>query len=88
MFLKHSRLHILSVQMAPKVCDPYEQTLLLYSYFLLGVTRKQLGLTFLGETRQDLVSVIGDICLEIEGVDRKVRAIFLDEISSGSGWLI
>ena len=41
----------------------------------VGVTRKQLGLTFLGETRQDFVSVIGDVCLEVNGIDRKVGAI-------------
>ena len=41
---------------------------------LVGVTRKQLGLTFLGETKQEFSSVVGDICLEVEGLDRKVRA--------------
>ena len=57
--------------------------------FLLGVSRKQLGLTFLGETKQDFACVIGDICLEIEGVDRKVRTTpclhveqFIETISS------
>ena len=45
------------------------------SQFLLGVTRKELGLTFLGETKHDFSSVVGEICVEIEGVDRKVLTI-------------
>ncbi|KAF8547273.1 hypothetical protein OG21DRAFT_942537 [Imleria badia] len=36
------------------------------------VTRKQLGLSFLCETKPDFWSVVGDICLDIEGVDRKI----------------
>ncbi|KAI6096480.1 FAD binding domain-containing protein [Pisolithus croceorrhizus] len=35
-----------------------------------GVTRKQLQLTFLGTTRQDDFLVLGDIRLEVEGLDR------------------
>ncbi|KAG2358919.1 FAD binding domain-containing protein [Suillus spraguei] len=35
-----------------------------------GVTRKQLGLTFLGETRNDIQVVIGDIRLKAAGLDR------------------
>ncbi|KAG2079204.1 hypothetical protein BDR04DRAFT_1112476 [Suillus decipiens] len=35
-----------------------------------GVTRKQLGLTFLGETRDDIRMVMGDICLKAAGLDR------------------
>jgi 2-polyprenyl-6-methoxyphenol hydroxylase-like FAD-dependent oxidoreductase len=35
-----------------------------------GVTRKQLGLTFLGETRNDFHAIVGDIRLEIKGLDR------------------
>ncbi|KAI6098041.1 FAD binding domain-containing protein [Pisolithus thermaeus] len=35
-----------------------------------GVTRKQLGLTFLGTTREDNFMVIGDIRLEAKGLDR------------------
>ncbi|KAI5982313.1 FAD binding domain-containing protein [Pisolithus albus] len=35
-----------------------------------GVTRKQLGLTFLGTTREDNFLVLGDIRLEVEGLDR------------------
>ena len=56
---------------------------------LPGVTRKQLGLSFLGETRQDFTSVIGDVCVEIEGLDRKVGStsflrnrLFFDNASS------
>ena len=46
---------------------------------LPGVTRKQLGLSFLGETTQDFTSAIGDVCLEIEGLDRKVSTMFFYE---------
>ncbi|KAI6008120.1 FAD binding domain-containing protein [Pisolithus orientalis] len=35
-----------------------------------GVTRKQLGLTFLGTTREDDFIVLGDIRLEAKGLDR------------------
>ncbi|KAI6108283.1 FAD binding domain-containing protein [Pisolithus sp. B1] len=35
-----------------------------------GITRKQLGLTFLGTTREDNFMVIGDIRLEANGLDR------------------
>ena len=41
-----------------------------------GVTRKQLGLTFLGETRQNLTLLVGDICFEMEGIDRTVCTLF------------
>ena len=37
-----------------------------------GVVRKQLGLTFLGETRDDTRIVTGDICLKGVGLDRVV----------------
>ena len=67
------------MQTVLKVCDLYEPTLFLHAmsffFFLLGVTRKQLGLTFLGETKQDIASLVGDICLEIEGIDRNVCTI-------------
>ncbi|OAX43063.1 hypothetical protein K503DRAFT_732282 [Rhizopogon vinicolor AM-OR11-026] len=36
-----------------------------------GVVRKQLGLTFLGETRDDTHIVIADICLKGAGLDRE-----------------
>ncbi|KIK12274.1 hypothetical protein PISMIDRAFT_689608 [Pisolithus microcarpus 441] len=35
-----------------------------------GVTRKQLGLSFLGTTREDDLMVLGDIHLETKGLDR------------------
>ncbi|KAI5982339.1 FAD binding domain-containing protein [Pisolithus albus] len=35
-----------------------------------GITRKQLGLTFLGTTREDNFMVIGDIRLDAKGLDR------------------
>ncbi|KAI5999461.1 FAD binding domain-containing protein [Pisolithus marmoratus] len=35
-----------------------------------GMTRKQLGLTFLGTTREDQFLVLGDIRLEAKGLDR------------------
>jgi hypothetical protein len=38
-----------------------------------GVVRKQLGLPFLGETRDDTRIVTGDICLTGVGLDREVR---------------
>lgn len=44
-------------------------------FFLVGVTRKQLGFTFLGDSKQEFSSVIGDICIQVEGIDREVRAL-------------
>ncbi|KAG9316191.1 hypothetical protein JVU11DRAFT_2216 [Chiua virens] len=44
-----------------------------FCFPLAGVTRKQPGLSFLGETRQEFASVVGDICIEIEGLNRNVR---------------
>jgi hypothetical protein len=41
-----------------------------------GVVRKQLGLTFLGETRDDIRIVTGDIRLKGVGLDRAVRRVF------------
>ncbi|KAI5982021.1 FAD-binding monooxygenase [Pisolithus marmoratus] len=35
-----------------------------------GVTRKQLGLSFLGTTREDIYMVLGDIRLDVKGLDR------------------
>jgi hypothetical protein len=40
-----------------------------------GVVRKQLGLTFLGETRDDIRLIMGDIRLHGVGLDRAVRPI-------------
>ena len=40
--------------------------------FPLGVCRKFLGLTFLGETRDEMTGVVGDICMEVDGLDRDV----------------
>lgn len=72
--LKLSRLHILLGWTVLEVCDLYEPTLLLQDpcLFFPGVTRKQLGLAFLGETVQDFSSLVGDVCLEVEGIDREV----------------
>jgi len=39
-----------------------------------GVVRKQLGLPFSGETRDDTRVVTGDVCLMGVGLDRKVRS--------------
>ncbi|KAG2153642.1 FAD binding domain-containing protein [Suillus bovinus] len=61
-----------------------------------GIVRKQLGLTFLGETRGDVRLVLGDICLNGVGLDRAYwhqfgtfeRGLFLrptDEIGE-DGW--
>ncbi|KAF9230311.1 FAD binding domain-containing protein [Melanogaster broomeanus] len=47
-----------------------------------GVTRKQLGLTFLGETRDDFRAIIGDVRLEIKGLDRDHWHFFGDRASS------
>ena len=40
--------------------------------FHLGVCRKFLGLTFLGETRDEMNSVVGDICMDVDGIGREV----------------
>ncbi|KAF9219598.1 hypothetical protein BS17DRAFT_804337 [Gyrodon lividus] len=47
-----------------------------------GVTRKQLGLTFLGETRGELRSIVGDIRLEVKGLDRDHWHFFGDKSAS------
>ncbi|KIJ19100.1 hypothetical protein PAXINDRAFT_166970 [Paxillus involutus ATCC 200175] len=47
-----------------------------------GVTRKQLGLTFLGETREDMHAIIGDIRLEVKGLDRDHWHFFGDKFAS------
>ncbi|EGN99603.1 hypothetical protein SERLA73DRAFT_72407 [Serpula lacrymans var. lacrymans S7.3] len=41
-----------------------------------GIVRKHLGLTFLGETREDMRIVTGDIYLAAKGVDREHRHVF------------
>jgi 2-polyprenyl-6-methoxyphenol hydroxylase-like FAD-dependent oxidoreductase len=54
------------------------------SFMHAGIVRKQLGLTFLGETRDDVRMVMGDIRLHGVGLDRAVRSIstyFLKECS-------
>ena len=40
--------------------------------YIVGVVRKGLGLSFLGETRDDIPIVTGDIRLTADGIDRKV----------------
>ncbi|KIK98566.1 hypothetical protein PAXRUDRAFT_133959 [Paxillus rubicundulus Ve08.2h10] len=47
-----------------------------------GVARKQLGLTFLGETREDMHLVTGDICLEVKGLDRDHWHFFGDKFAN------
>ncbi|KAG8213559.1 hypothetical protein J3R82DRAFT_10212 [Butyriboletus roseoflavus] len=54
-----------------ETCEVFEASYLIGADGARGLTRKELGLTFLGETRQDFSSVVGDICLEMEGIDRK-----------------
>ncbi|KAG9316190.1 hypothetical protein JVU11DRAFT_2214 [Chiua virens] len=53
-----------------EVSETFEASYVIGADGAKGITRKQLGLSFLGETRQDLVAVVGDICLENEGLDR------------------
>ncbi|KAF8707335.1 hypothetical protein AX14_013601 [Amanita brunnescens Koide BX004] len=50
-----------------------------------GVCRKQLGLTFLGET-SEMSSVVGDICLEVDGIDRE-HWHFVGNKNSDFAWL-
>ena len=38
----------------------------------VGICRKLLGSTFLGDTRDEMNSVVGDICMEVDGIDREV----------------
>ncbi|KAI9572352.1 FAD binding domain-containing protein [Boletus coccyginus] len=54
-----------------EISETFEASYLIGADGAKGVCRKQLGLTFLGETRQAFESVFGDICLEIEGLDRE-----------------
>ncbi|OAX39343.1 FAD/NAD(P)-binding domain-containing protein, partial [Rhizopogon vinicolor AM-OR11-026] len=42
-----------------------------------GVVRKQLGLTFQGETRDDFHMVTGDICLTCAGLNRVISPYFI-----------
>ncbi|KAF8659123.1 hypothetical protein AX14_007657, partial [Amanita brunnescens Koide BX004] len=51
-----------------------------------GVCRKQLGLTFLGETRDEMNSVVGDICMEVDGIDRE-HWQFIGDRTSNFAWL-
>ncbi|KAG6378333.1 FAD-binding monooxygenase [Boletus reticuloceps] len=59
--------------------ETFESSYLVGADGAKGVTRKLLGLTFLGENYSCL---IGDLCLEIEGVDRRHRHIFGDRSSN------
>ena len=61
----------------------------------LGACRKFLGLTFLGETRDEMNSVVGDICMEVDGLDREVwvppfdsRDLLEHLFSTGISWVI
>ena len=41
----------------------------------VGICRKLLGLTFLGETRDEMNSeVVGDICMEVDGINTATSA--------------
>ncbi|KAF9239162.1 FAD binding domain-containing protein [Melanogaster broomeanus] len=53
-----------------EVSEVLETAYLLGTDGAKGVTRKHLGLTILGETRDDIRTIIGDIRLEIKGLDR------------------
>jgi hypothetical protein len=44
---------------------------------MIGIVRKQLGLTFLGETRSDQFIVTGDIRLKCPFLDREVCPFFI-----------
>jgi len=54
-----------------EIAETFEASYLVGADGAKGVSRKQLGLTFLGETREDVGSVVGDICLDVKGVDRE-----------------
>ncbi|KAI6108290.1 FAD binding domain-containing protein [Pisolithus sp. B1] len=52
-----------------------------------GMIRKQLGLTFLGTTLENSHMELGDIRLEVEGLDRDHWHIFLQAVALGKdGW--
>ncbi|KAF8693163.1 hypothetical protein AX14_002308 [Amanita brunnescens Koide BX004] len=53
-----------------EVSETFEASYLIGADGGKSVCRKQLGLTFLGET-SEISSVVGDICLEIDGIDRE-----------------
>ncbi|EIW84632.1 hypothetical protein CONPUDRAFT_116765 [Coniophora puteana RWD-64-598 SS2] len=65
-----------------------EKTGTIESQFLIGadgargIVRKQLGLTFLGETRDTTRLVTGDICFKCPGLSRNYWQIFNDESGS------
>ncbi|KAH0827331.1 hypothetical protein J3R83DRAFT_3958 [Lanmaoa asiatica] len=54
-----------------EISETFEASYLIGADGARGVARKQLGLTFLGETKQEFASLVGDICLEVEGIDSK-----------------
>ncbi|KAF8550669.1 hypothetical protein OG21DRAFT_383284 [Imleria badia] len=64
-----------------EIPETFEASYLIGADGAKGVTRKQLGLSFLGETKDNFASVVGDLCLEIEGVDRKHWHLFGDRSS-------
>ncbi|KAH7912300.1 FAD-binding monooxygenase [Hygrophoropsis aurantiaca] len=62
--------HIIKKQGDEEVTETIEASFLIGTDGAKGVTRKQLGLSFLGETRDDLHLVMGDIRLAGKGIDR------------------
>ncbi|KAH7907326.1 hypothetical protein BJ138DRAFT_1137595 [Hygrophoropsis aurantiaca] len=62
--------HIIKKQGDEEIAETIEASFLVGTDGAKGVTRKQLGLSFLGETRDDLRLVMGDIRLVGKGIDR------------------
>ena len=48
------------------------------SNYLLGVVRKLLGLSFLGETREEEVLIVGDVV--IPNIDSDVRFYYVHQV--------
>ncbi|KAH7883312.1 FAD binding domain-containing protein [Phlebopus sp. FC_14] len=62
--------HIVKKENGNEVSETIEASFLIGADGARGVTRKQLGLTFLGETRDDVRLLLGDIRLTSEKLDR------------------
>ncbi|KAH7928575.1 hypothetical protein BV22DRAFT_192143 [Leucogyrophana mollusca] len=64
------RAHVVKKQGDKEVLETINARWLIGADGARGITRKQLGLTFLGETRDDVLLVMGDIRLVGKGIDR------------------
>ncbi|KAF9235939.1 hypothetical protein BU15DRAFT_89358 [Melanogaster broomeanus] len=63
--------HVVKTENGVEVTDTIEASYLIGADGAKGVTRKQLGLSFVGETRENFHLLTGDICLDSNDIDRE-----------------